>query len=129
MASVDIAGIAREHDRRAIEGGARILDLERTGCQQARRAAVRGDGIEMQPAVALRREHELVARGPVELRVGAERVKHAAGAARRAEHLERLAVRDADDADRPRRADAVRPDCDFVVRGRDAQECDAGAVR
>ena len=68
----------------ATRGG--VLDLEWARRQQARLAAAGRHRVEVQPTVILGREYQPIA-APDELRVGAERMKHAPGTLRCAVHL------------------------------------------
>ena len=107
----------------------RVLDLECARGQQSRLPAGRRHGIEVQPAIVLRRKDDGVIAAPVELLLGAQRVENAARAFRRAVDLGHAAVGDIGDADRPGRAGAVGDEADFIRRRRQSQERDARAIR
>src|SRR5207244_12398438 len=112
----DVFLIRAVTDGLAVQGDADVLDLELTRCEEHRRAAARGDRVQVRPAVLLPRKHDAVAIGPDEL-VGAHDLpEHASPAGGGTDHLARLAGGHVDDAHRPGRAFAVRPE--DLARGR-----------
>ena len=98
VAAVDIALVGGEHDL-ALAGGKRdVFHFESAGGEQRGFAALRGNGIEMRPAVALPGEDDAAAIGPEQLVAGGDFAEHAAGAGGRAPDLAAGARLEAPDA-------------------------------
>src|SRR5256714_13197718 len=121
MASVDILGVGGIDDAAAVRARGGVFDLEPPRREQPRLAAACRHRVKVQPAVVLRREHQLRA-APHELHIRAQRVKPAAGAAGRAISLGDTPVGEVGDPDRPGVSGAVRDEADLVVPPGEAQK-------
>ena len=109
VASLDVALVRAVEDGLAVRVHAHVLDLELSRREQRRRPPARADGIKVRPAVLLPREDDPFSVGPDELVRAHDLAEDAAAAGVGAERLARLAGGHVDDAYRPRRALAVRP--------------------
>src|SRR5579884_3291488 len=103
MAQVEIAFVCGDKQNRAIERWRNRFDLVAAGRQTLRRAAVRGDGVDVLPAVALPRKRNFIALEPPELRRAHRRIELIADPVMRAPDLMRVAAGCVRDPDRPRK--------------------------
>ena len=104
MPPVDIVLVGGEHRLLAIRCEGHVLHFECAGRQQSGRSALHGDGVEVLPTVLLPGEGDAVARAPVDLRFGIQRMEDAAGAGVGLPDLPAQAIGNSGDADRPRLA-------------------------
>ena len=126
--AVDVARVGGVDDAAAVAARGRILDLKSARGQQPRLPAGRRHGVEVQPAIVLRREDDGVIPAPVELLLGAQGMEYAARAFRCAVDLGHTAVGGIGDANRPWWAGAVGDEADLIRRRRQSQERNAAAI-
>ena len=103
VACVEIAFVRGEQQLRAVKRERNGFDIVAAGRQTLRLAAVRGDGVDVLPAVALPRERNLIASEPPQLRRAHRRIELVAHPLVRAPDPMRDAAICVCDPDRPRK--------------------------
>src|SRR5579863_3466295 len=129
VAAVNVVLIRRKNDLLAVRAGGDEFHFKIPGREKFCSAAVRGEGIQMNPAAALPRKNDAVAGGPDQLILRDYFVENAAATSVRAPDFLALAGCGIGDSNRPRLSFTLRTKRKFALRNGDANKRDSAAVR